>query len=210
MTSRERILTAAIVVFAKKGRHGARMEEIAAEAAINKAMIYYIFHSKDELYFEVIKTIFTGLFDEHLKIYNESVAAGKNPVELLTETISENIDSFSSNKNRTRILIDAVSNGAEEIPLAIAHCKEVFGEHVIRHNADVIDQGKEQGYFRDISTDQIMLSIMGMAMIFFTTHSLCDALNIKVGDEAAFLEERKQSIIDLTLNGLLTKKASKL
>ena len=59
MKSRDKILQAAIPVFAGKGRHGAHMEEIAAHARINKAMIYYIFHSKDELYFEVLKHILT-------------------------------------------------------------------------------------------------------------------------------------------------------
>ena len=57
MKSRDRIINAAIPVFASKGSHGAHMEEIANTAHINKAMIYYIFHSKDDLYFEVLKHI---------------------------------------------------------------------------------------------------------------------------------------------------------
>lgn len=207
MTSRERIMAAAVVLFAKKGRHGAKMEEIAAEAAINKAMIYYIFHSKDELYLDVLKKIFYDMFKEHSDAYGKGIADGKSPVELLSDSIIDNIKSFGDNKNRTRILIDAISNGAEEIPEAIKHCKEVFGEGILKHGPDIIEKGQSQGIFRAMNPDQVMLSMIGMSMIFFMTHSLCDVLNIKVGDEAAFLEERKQSIIDLTLNGLLARKA---
>lgn len=207
MTSRERIMAAAVVVFAKKGRHGAKMEEIAAEAAINKAMIYYIFHSKDELYLDVLKKVFCDIFKEHSDSYDKAVLDKKGPVDLITQSIVDNIKSFSDNNNRTRIIIDAISNGAEEIPLAIKHCKEVFGEEIIRHGTEMIEQGQSQGIFRQMNPDQVLLSMMGMSMIFFMTHSLCDVLNIKVGDEAAFLEERKQSIIDLTLNGLLARKA---
>ena len=49
----EKILKAAISVFHRKGLHGARMQEIADEAGINKAMLYYYFTTKEQL-FEVV------------------------------------------------------------------------------------------------------------------------------------------------------------
>ncbi len=52
-TTEERILAAAKKVFVKKGMAGARMQDIADEAGINKAMLHYYFRSKEKL-FEVI------------------------------------------------------------------------------------------------------------------------------------------------------------
>jgi AcrR family transcriptional regulator len=40
-TTKERILTAAAAVFANRGFDGARVEEIAKLAGVNKALIYY-------------------------------------------------------------------------------------------------------------------------------------------------------------------------
>jgi TetR/AcrR family transcriptional regulator len=45
----QRILDAAHVVFMRRGTAGARMQEIAAEAAVNQALLHYYFRSKEQL-----------------------------------------------------------------------------------------------------------------------------------------------------------------
>ena len=47
---KEKILIEAIKVFIEKGKYGARMQEIADKAEINKAMLHYYFTDKDTLY----------------------------------------------------------------------------------------------------------------------------------------------------------------
>jgi TetR/AcrR family transcriptional regulator len=57
------IFRAAIKIFQKKGLAGARMQEIADEAGINKSMLHYYFRSKDKLFLEVFRSSlqeFTG------------------------------------------------------------------------------------------------------------------------------------------------------
>jgi len=55
--ARERILLAAINVFAEKSFEGSRIDEIAHEANVPKSLIYYHFKSKDEI-FEVLVSKF--------------------------------------------------------------------------------------------------------------------------------------------------------
>jgi len=55
--ARERILLAAIKVFAEKSFEGSRIDEIAHEATVPKSLIYYHFKSKDEI-FEVLVSKF--------------------------------------------------------------------------------------------------------------------------------------------------------
>src|SRR5438034_10186123 len=45
----QRILEAAHAVFVRRGTAGARMQEIAAEAGVNQALLHYYFRSKDRL-----------------------------------------------------------------------------------------------------------------------------------------------------------------
>ena len=52
-SAEEKILAAAKKVFTTKGMAGARMQDIADEAGINKALLHYYFRSKEKL-FEVI------------------------------------------------------------------------------------------------------------------------------------------------------------
>ena len=52
--TQEKILEAAIQVFSQKGFYGARVDEIAARAKVNKAMLYYYFENKEKLLEEII------------------------------------------------------------------------------------------------------------------------------------------------------------
>src|SRR3954468_10948841 len=61
LTTEEKILEAARKIFLAKGLDGARMQDIADEAGINKAMLHYYFRSKEKL-FEKIFTEVAGHF----------------------------------------------------------------------------------------------------------------------------------------------------
>lgn len=53
-TARTRILESAIIVFSEKGYDGARVDEIASRAGVNKAMLYYYFNSKEKLFEAIV------------------------------------------------------------------------------------------------------------------------------------------------------------
>ncbi len=52
---RERLLDAALQVFAEKGLHGATTKDLASAAGVAPGLIYHYFSSKEELLFEVIR-----------------------------------------------------------------------------------------------------------------------------------------------------------
>jgi AcrR family transcriptional regulator len=53
---RERIMVAALGLFAQKGLHGVGVREIAREAGVNVNLISYYFKTKDELYARLIES----------------------------------------------------------------------------------------------------------------------------------------------------------
>jgi TetR/AcrR family transcriptional regulator len=55
---KEKILESALVAFAEKGFEGARVDRIAIDAGVNKALIYYHFNSKKDLYIASINYLF--------------------------------------------------------------------------------------------------------------------------------------------------------
>lgn len=61
--TRETILLAAIDEFATNGFAGARTENIAKNAHVNKAMLHYYFHDKENLYDAVLETLYGSLQD---------------------------------------------------------------------------------------------------------------------------------------------------
>lgn len=208
MKSRDRIISAAIPVFAKKGRHGAHMEEIASTAHMNKAMIYYIFHNKDELYFEVLKYI---IDQAYMFMYDSTWGEIHNSMDYrnqISSVISSMITFFSDNKNFTKIIVDAMSNGSEEIPCVVQQVKDLHeGNDPLKSMRLLISNGKKEKIFRDIDTDQLIISIIGMVLIYYISGSISEIFDIQITDEKEFQEARRLHIIDLVLNSIiLTKK----
>lgn len=68
-----KILSAAVSIFREKGKDGARMQEIADRAGINKAMLHYYFRNKDLLFAEVFKLTAVDFFSTINGILNAQV-----------------------------------------------------------------------------------------------------------------------------------------
>ena len=65
------ILNAAKNVFQKKGMDGARMQEIADEAGINKALLHYYYRSKQQLFEAVFNLAFNLIAPQLNQILND-------------------------------------------------------------------------------------------------------------------------------------------
>jgi TetR/AcrR family transcriptional regulator len=61
-TAEQKILDAAQQVFFDKGMDGARMQDIADKAGINKAMLHYYFRSKEKLFEKIFAESFNDFF----------------------------------------------------------------------------------------------------------------------------------------------------
>src|SRR6202140_2499165 len=61
LTTARRIVATAEHIFAEQGLAGARMDEIARAAKVNKALLYYYFRSKKELHRFVLETLLSQL-----------------------------------------------------------------------------------------------------------------------------------------------------
>ncbi len=74
---RAAIMAAAERQFAKAGLAGSRTDEIAAEAGVNKALLYYYFKSKEHLYEAVIEDHFHEFNRQAIEVANTSLRAAK-------------------------------------------------------------------------------------------------------------------------------------
>src|SRR5262252_2773552 len=61
--TRAAILKAALQEFAHEGVSGARTDEIARRAGVNKALLYYYFNDKEGLYTAALEQVFSGLHE---------------------------------------------------------------------------------------------------------------------------------------------------
>lgn len=204
--SRERIIDAAIEVFAAKGKYGAHMEEIAARAGVNKAMAYYYFSSKDNLYRETVHRILSRLFNEFTKRLNKILSESNSPDEALRKYIKIDYDIFSENANYTKIVLGALVDEVEFIHRSLEKIWEEsagINPHIVQK---ILADGAKAGAFRNVDPKQTMISILGLNFIYFVGQHISHAvLNLPVGEEKKFFKERYASVVDLLLYGIIAR-----
>ena len=107
----EKIIKAAAEVFMEKGRDGARMQEIADIAGINKALLHYYFRSKEKLFSKVFYLEIPKIISNIFEAYEDTDDFKK----FLESFISKYIDNIYPRKNMMRFLLWVNDETKQEI-----------------------------------------------------------------------------------------------
>ena len=200
--SKERIIACAEEVFAKKGFAGARTQEIAELAGVNKAMIYYYFGSKEKLLREVLQRVLFELIGLSQEILNKNPP----PAEALEQFYRGFFYYVARHKNFSRMTtMDLGSEGAYLVTMF-----ENFFRPLFERGARFIERGVARGEFRPVDARQFLVSIYGMTISYFA-----DARFVTIlfgGDDAMkeeVLEKRLEHLLDLIFTGLGVKRPSR-
>jgi len=73
ISAEQKILTAAREIFFQKGFSGARMQDIADEAGINKALLHYYFRSKEKLFETIFREAFEKLVPRIIEVFSSEL-----------------------------------------------------------------------------------------------------------------------------------------
>jgi AcrR family transcriptional regulator len=116
LDSKTRILKVAERIFAEKGYDAARVDEIAREAQVNKALIYYYFKSKEDILNALVDTILDDVMDLFEEVFNEKIDIfAEASVEKLLNTffkfIEERVDLIKI------ILMESLKDSTKNPPL---------------------------------------------------------------------------------------------
>lgn len=155
--ARARILAAAAEVFASIGFAGARVDEIAARAGVNKAMLYYHVGDKEKLY----ATVLTDTVDRVPPVLLAAIAKVDTPAEKLQCVLDTLASLPTHNPHFVPIMLREVASGGATLPdEMLARMAGIF-----RVVADVLAAGVKQKAFR--ATDPLLthVSLIG-SMIF--------------------------------------------
>ena len=162
--TRQNLLKAAQNVFSEKGFSGARVDEIARKARANKAMIYYHFGTKEELYQTVLLDLFAGILQEVARL-GRDVA---DPRERLLSLYSGLVDQFARHPELPRIMMREVLAGGTHMDTAAAGALGA----IIRFVGACIGQGVTEGTFRAVSPLVVHLTMIGPILLFFVSEPM--------------------------------------
>ncbi|MBN1340301.1 MAG: TetR/AcrR family transcriptional regulator [Bacteroidales bacterium] len=193
-----RILEAAKKVFVLKGMDGARMQEIADEAGINKALLHYYFRSKDKLFEAVFRDSMAGFFPNLLGLMMQ-----KTPIrEKIRIFTSEYIQMIQQNPHIPMFVLHELSLNPRRIA-------EMIKETGINPDFFIqqIMQEKKEGTLNDTDPRHLIVNMIGLCIFPFVARPILESI-VFGGDTQAFdrfIEERKFTVPDF-INKALEKK----
>lgn len=195
--SRARILVSATKIFAEKGPDGARVDEIAEQAGINKRMIYHYFGSKEELYAEVLSYNYSKIFELSKKAFK----LGDNPKENVTRAIRAYFYFLAENDSFVRLTSWEALSGGRFIGKIIPQ----FFDLVELEFGDIIKDGIKQKFIRP-NTDfrQVLFSIQALCLAYFNRREIVQPLWNEDLLSPRMLEIRLQHILDLIFDGIFS------
>ncbi len=153
---RQRIIEAATAVFAENGYGGARVDEIAIRARVNKAMVYYHVGDKEQLY----ATVIAENVDRALATMQQAIAGADSPERKLRAVVSVIAETAIHNPSLPPLILREIAAGGAAIPeFALRKMAEVF-----RTVGAILRQGTEEGVFR--SVDPVITHMLIAGSVF--------------------------------------------
>lgn len=194
-TTEQNILLAARKVFVRKGFDGARMQEIADEAGINKALLHYYFRSKDKLFEAIFQSAFRQIFTN----VREMIESDKPVVEKLTFFIDKYIDVLSANPDLPAFVAHEINRNPDRIYSMLFGGDFNPGKLILQFSVEI-----EKGIIRPVAPHHLIVNIISMCIFPFIGSPMLNKI-LFAGDDrqhAQFMLERKEAITQFVIHAI--------
>src|ERR1700752_3432123 len=155
--TRGKLLVAARREFADRGLAGARVDEIAARAGVNKQLVYHYFGDKDALYLAVLEWVYEESRTQERKLNLE----GLPPQRAIRKLIESSFDHLSAHPDFIVLLNDENRGGARHV----RNSQKIEAMHspLVSLVDTILKQGVRAGIFRrGVNPVHLYISIAGL------------------------------------------------
>lgn len=195
--SRPALLAAARAAFSERGLEGARVDDIAQRAGVNKQLVYHYFGSKDGLYTAVLEEVYREIRDQERALELDTFPAK----QAMRKLVEFSFDYLARSPEFVRILADENAHAGKH--LQGSDIVTEVNRPIIELLRKTLARGAESGAFRpDLDPLHVYLSIAGMSFFYFANlHTLSRAFDADLGSPHGIAERRAQ-IVDFVLAAL--------
>ena len=163
--SRTAILRAAAQEFAKHGIAGARIDAIAREARVNKALLYYYFKDKETLYGAVLDNAFSGMKAKVFQALDSDLA----PREKIMAYVGAYFDFIASNQIYPKLMQREMMRAREGRSEHIDRLVKTYFLPIYRKVGKLLHQGIAEGEFRQVDPAHFLPSVVAMIIFYFSS-----------------------------------------
>ncbi|HMX36891.1 MAG TPA: TetR/AcrR family transcriptional regulator [Ferruginibacter sp.] len=194
----QKILESARNVFIQKGLAGARMQDIADHAGVNKALLHYYFTSKDKLFNIVFEQEFGNFFSSLAQV----IASDQPLFEKIKKVVALDIEKLSQFPDMPIFVLNEVSRNPEVI---LSRLQNIPVEMVLGLFQQQINAEVERGNIRPIAAGQLLVNIQSLCVFPFLARPMLRGL-MKMNEEEfkAMIQLRKNEVAEFIINGIKT------
>lgn len=157
-STKQRLLDTALEEFAARGFDGAKVDRIARRARVNKAMLYYHFHSKAGLYLAILREQFGAL--------GEAVAAARAPGAPPDQQLRRFVELIArealARPHFPAIWLREIAEGGRHLDVTVV----LALRRVLDTLAAILAEGQRAGLFAPANPLMIQISVVAPLMFF--------------------------------------------
>jgi len=181
----DKIFDAATDVFIEKGMDGARMQDIANHAGINKALLHYYFRTKDRLFNAVFEKIAGKMFSKFAPIFDENLSLE----EKIRFFYREHITFLQENPMLPAFILNEINRNPARIRKLLYNIdfKKLWAMLAEQHK----DELKKYN-ITEKSIPQLMTSVAAISVFPFAARGILEGIFESLGiDFNDYIDERK-------------------
>jgi TetR/AcrR family transcriptional regulator len=194
VATRKKLLTAARREFANNGLAGARVDEIADRAGVNKQLVYHYFGDKDALYLAVLEWVYEEIRAQERKLNLEGLA----PERAIKQLIESSFDHLARHPDFIALLNDENRNGARHV--RASRKLEDMHSPLVSMVSKILRQGVT--FRKGVNPVHLYISIAGLSYFFFSNTPTLSAIFGKDLSSATAKRARRKHVVDLVLQAL--------
>lgn len=184
---RERILRAAVTVFARTGYFNSKVSEVAKAAGVADGTIYLYYSGKEDL----LVSIFRETMQRFMTILGETLAHETDPAKRLAIIVRSHLENLGTDRDLAVVFQVELRQSLKFM--------ELFSKHELADYLDllrgIVEEGQRDGCFRsDVRPHLVVKSIFGVLDEMVTSWILSEK-DHKPAEEA-------DGIISLLLRGI--------
>jgi TetR/AcrR family transcriptional regulator len=181
----EKIFEAATVVFEEEGLSGARMQNIADRAGINKALLHYYFRTKDHLFEAVFTKLAQKMFMKFSPIFEKNLSLE----DKIRFFFKEHISFMQQNPKLPGFIINEINHNPYRIQKLLRNIdfKKLWSVIQEQHSHELFKYN-----ITEENLPQIMTTIASLSVFPFAAKGIIEVAFDNFGvDFDKYVEERK-------------------
>lgn len=193
------ILEAARQIFIRKGFDGARMQEIADEANINKALLHYYFRSKDKLFMAIFVDVIQAFISSSVKFIQD-------PGQSVFDKIRLFVEKYISLIQENPYLPGFILNELNQRPGRLVGVFKSSGLKLDYFYSQIEKEVKE-GKIEPVEPEHLLVNMISMCIFPFVGKPMINTIILSYSEKDfnLFMEERKRTVPEFIINSIRKK-----